>query len=418
MPVNSAGAKMLSSITIRGFKSVVDAEIELGRLNVFVGANGSGKSVVLEAIGVLGAAADGRVDDSSLMRRGVRPGVPALYKNAFAQDIIPRAITFNARSKDSPPVVYDVSLDNPIEQGGTPWRFTHELLAVREGRRLRRYVSRGPRGAKLWGAKGRTQSFSPRDVTRSISDTPNPLGEPPEAVRGFLSRLRSYAIYDPQTPVLRGITSEQEPLAPLGIGGGRLAEALGEVLADKGKQQSLLEAFYKLIGWARSVGVGAPAPEFVAPSVSQPRNIILFLDRFMRHERNELSAYDASEGALYVLFALILLHHPRAPWTFAIENVDHALHPRLARKLVEVMASLVKENDRQVLLTTHNPLVLDALDLRDDDVRLFTVDRDRRGHTIVRRLPFTDALAKAQQSGLTLSQMWTRGLIGAVPNIL
>jgi predicted ATPase len=152
--------------------------------------------------------------------------------------------------------------------------------------------------------------------------------------------------------------------------------------------------------------------------VSQPRIIVRFIDKFMREGRNKLSAHDASEGALYVLFALILLHHPRAPRTFAIENVDHALHPRLARKLVEVMAAQTKERDRQVLLTTHNPLVLDALDLRDDDVRLFTVDRDKHGHTIVRRLPFTDALEKAQQSGLTLSQMWTRGLIGAVPNIL
>jgi predicted ATPase len=138
----------------------------------------------------------------------------------------------------------------------------------------------------------------------------------------------------------------------------------------------------------------------------------------MRKGRNRLSAYDASEGALYVLFALVVLNHPRAPRTFAVENIDHALHPRLARKLVEVMAAQAKENDRQVLLTTHNPLVLDALDLRDDEVRLFTVDRDRHGHTIIRRLPFTNALNKAQSSGLTLSQMWTRGLIGGVPNIL
>ncbi len=138
----------------------------------------------------------------------------------------------------------------------------------------------------------------------------------------------------------------------------------------------------------------------------------------MREGRGTLSAYDASEGALYVLFALVLLRHPRAPRTFAIENIDHALHPRLARRLVEVMVSQAKEHDRQVLLTTHNPLVLDALNLRDDHVRLFTVDRDKRGHTIVRRLPFSDALDKAQQSGLALSQMWARGLIGAVPNIL
>ena len=406
---------MLGSITIRGFKSIVAAEIQLGRLNVFIGANGSGKSVVLEAMGVLGAGADGRVDDASLLRRGVRPGVPALYKNAFAEDDIPRVITLNARSNDSSPVVYDVSLDNPIEQGGAAWRFTHELLAMGEGRRLRKYVSRGPGGAKLWGPKGKTQSFKPQDRTRSVSDIPNPLGEPPALVREFLHRLRSFAIYDPQTLVLRGISSEKAPLDPVGINGGRLAEALLEVIRGR---LFRLEPFFELIGWAVDVGVGAPDSALVAPSVSQPGQIVRFVDRFMREGRRLLPAYDASEGALYVLFALILLNHPRAPRTFAIENIDHALHPRLARKLVEVMTAQAKEHDRQVLLTTHNPLVLDSLDLRDDDVRLFTVDRDKHGHTIIRQLPFTDALEKAQHSGLTLSQMWTRGLIGAVPNIL
>lgn len=346
--------------------------------------------------------------------------MPALYKNAFAEDDIPRVITFNARSSDSSPIIYDVSLDNPIGQGGAAWRFTHELLAVGVGRGLRKYVSRGPGGAKLWGSRGKTQSFKPRDVTRGVSDTPNPLGEPPDSVHNFLERLRSYAIYDPQTPVLRGLVSEEGPLDPLGIGGGRLAEAWSELLSPENARRTLPigEAFFKLIGWAKSVEMGSPDPTLVAPSVSQPRVIVRFVDRFMRKGRNRLSAYDASEGALYVLFALILLHHPRAPKTFAVENIDHALHPRLARKLVEFMAVQTREQDRQVLLTTHNPLVLDALDLRDDDVRLFTVDRDRHGHTLIRRLPFTGALDKAQQSGLTLSQMWTRGLIGGVPNIL
>jgi hypothetical protein len=214
--------------------------------------------------------------------------------------------------------------------------------------------------------------------------------------------------------VLRGITSEQTPLDPLGTGGGRLAEALKEVIRQPGG----LGEPYDLIGWVEEFGVSPPRPDFVAPSIAQQPAIVYFLDRFMREGRKTLSAYDASEGALYVLFALVLFRHERAPRIFAIENVDHALHPRLARKLIELMGTLVAENNKQALLTTHNPLVLDALDLRDDDVRLFTVDRNKYGHTVVRRVPFSDALLKAQESGLTLSQMWTRGLIGAVPNIL
>lgn len=68
----------LRRVHIRGFKSIVDQSISLGRVNCFIGANGVGKSNVLEAIGVLGAAADGRVDDEQIVRNGVRAGLPRL----------------------------------------------------------------------------------------------------------------------------------------------------------------------------------------------------------------------------------------------------------------------------------------------------------------------------------------------------
>jgi len=54
---------MLNKIKISSFKSIVNQEISLGMMNVFIGANGSGKSNFLEAICVLSAAAAGRVDD-------------------------------------------------------------------------------------------------------------------------------------------------------------------------------------------------------------------------------------------------------------------------------------------------------------------------------------------------------------------
>ena len=74
---------MLENLTVRTFKSLEDVTVDLGMVNVFIGANGSGKSNLLEALGVLSAAADGKVDDMVLLARGVRPGLPALYKTAF-----------------------------------------------------------------------------------------------------------------------------------------------------------------------------------------------------------------------------------------------------------------------------------------------------------------------------------------------
>ena len=74
---------MIRTIQIDAFKSLYAVTLELGRVNCFIGANGAGKSNILEALGILGAAANGVVKDEALLQRGVRPGLPRLYKTSF-----------------------------------------------------------------------------------------------------------------------------------------------------------------------------------------------------------------------------------------------------------------------------------------------------------------------------------------------
>ena len=74
---------MLTKITIRNFKSLANVEVELGQVNLFVGANGSGKSNLLEALSFLSSAVDGRVDDQALLRRGARPSASELLRSSF-----------------------------------------------------------------------------------------------------------------------------------------------------------------------------------------------------------------------------------------------------------------------------------------------------------------------------------------------
>ena len=69
----------LKKISFGNFKCLYKASFEPGKVNVFIGANGSGKSTILEGIGLLSAAMTDRVDAASLQRKGVRLSVPALY---------------------------------------------------------------------------------------------------------------------------------------------------------------------------------------------------------------------------------------------------------------------------------------------------------------------------------------------------
>ena len=126
-------------------------------------------------------------------------------------------------------------------------------------------------------------------------------------------------------------------------------------------------------------------------------------------------------GAIHILlaFAAVMALNARAPRLLALDNADHGLNPRLARALITHLTNWILENPqpRQVLLTTHNPQVLDGLSLQDDRVRLFTVSRTSTGRTNVRRVAVTPELREQGKRGWTLSRLWVMGHLGGVPNV-
>ena len=111
---------MIKKIVIKSFKSIEELDLNLGRVNLFIGPNGAGKSNILESLGVIGAAAYGLIDDESLLRRGVRPGVPALYKTSFRNLESPKYIHFRI---DSDCAAYDIAMYNPIKEPEPAWRY-------------------------------------------------------------------------------------------------------------------------------------------------------------------------------------------------------------------------------------------------------------------------------------------------------
>ncbi len=126
------------------------------------------------------------------------------------------------------------------------------------------------------------------------------------------------------------------------------------------------------------------------------------------------SAIDAAESLLTQLGAL---EKNGALTKIGQRLLTFPLHPRLARALIRTLGEHVGATGKQIVLTTHNPLVLDGLALANDDIRLFTVDRTEEGATAIRRVEHTEALRKAEASGATMSQMWLDGLLGAVPSV-
>jgi len=400
---------MIKSVQVTSFKSLSDVTVELGQINVFIGANGSGKSNFLEAIGVLSAAASGRIDDASLMTRGVRPGLPALYKTAFtkvdAKERIPLTIDLEAHGQGSSG--YKTNLYNPINDPAPAWRYHAEIFTDEAGHRI---VGRSNASKDPFNSEAGLAALKLVDM---VEDT---------EARRLLVDLQGYRVYSPNTPTLRGISQETQPQRPVGLSGGGLPGAVNALLRLSKDQELIQEAFesvYEMIDWATRVDAVPSSSISLSPSAATSKDVVRFVDRFMVKERSTLSGADASEGALYVLYTMALLLDPNAPAFLAIDNADHGLNPRLAKRLMELVCEWILHGKlrKQVLLTTHNPLVLDGLPLLDDRVRLFTVARLVNGRTNIQRVVIDEKLRKSLEIHHSLSRLWVMGHIGGVPNV-
>lgn len=392
---------MIRELKIRGFKSITALDIELGAVNCFIGANGVGKSNVLEAVGVLGAAANGKVDDESLLRRGVRPGLPRLFKSSF-QDF--RSLPhIGLEAIDQTGATYRVSLLNPLESPDPAWSYKTETLTD------------GANTIVTDGVRSRG-NLNPKAGLAAVSMVSLPASSP---ATHLMQQLQQFAIYCPNTPTLRGLLPDPQTREPVGLAGGRLAEAVADLRKwSDDIQNEVMEDILSLADWALDVSTSRSVQTLLSSSVARGQEVLKFKDRFMASTRNELTAFDASEGVLYVLFAAALCLSPRGPGLFAIDNLDQALNPRLVTALTSRLIDWLGSASapRQLMFTAHNPAVLDGLDLDNNNVRLFAVDRDSSGHTVVRRLEMTSELRK-MNCDFPLSRLWMMGHLGAVPNV-
>ena len=74
---------MINNVSIKNYKSVVDVSLPLGRFNLLIGANGCGKSNILEGIALGAAASADKLDYEYFANRGIRLVEPHLMLPVF-----------------------------------------------------------------------------------------------------------------------------------------------------------------------------------------------------------------------------------------------------------------------------------------------------------------------------------------------
>ena len=390
----------IKEIKIKNFKSLYDVSFCPGNINVFIGANGSGKSSVLEAIGVLSAAMTDRVNNNSLQRKGVRLSTSSLYKSQFrsierSMPTVDFAMNWE-RNHDK----YDYSVHLTTPSDNDTWKYHSESVSKN--------------GEIVFGRSNRT-SVQLNNKVGYYALSEKLTGEEYTDMGNYIS---GYGIYQPDTLTLRGNVADPTQVTPIGLNGGRLADAMEDlfsVVDDEIMFGTLsMDDVLELIEWASDIHITKPKKSNLNPGVPSTRQVIEFQDRFLKN-KSVFTGYDASEGALYVLFMLTLAMHPDVPGMFAIDSFDHALNPRLAKRITEIFSQLIIESGKTVFMTTHNPLVLDGLNLADERIRLFAINKNKYGYAELNRIQISQELLETGQS---LSRLWINGLLGGVPELL
>jgi len=360
---------MLRRLRIQRFKSIYEELLDFGQVNLFIGPNGSGKSNLLEALGVLSAALSLGLDPNTLDLKGVRLSLPHLFKSAFKNHDLPKTFRLEAEFDHGR---YECS----IRSGARSSFLEFFSEALYDG--AKQVFGRSQHGIKLHQGGTTVTPFDPDSLssTRSVWSAIEPFVDISQGLRSELEEFSRFAIYAPQTAVMRGMAVDNRVVEPLGLTGSGLASAFRYAqLANSPDFQKIIQVIWEP-GWANEIITGGFDPEIVPSQVRAGGHLLYIRDRFMRSGRNMLSAFDASEGTLYLIFVATLLVHDETPRVFALDNVDGTLNPKLVRQLASHVVSVVTSDpQRQVFMTSHHPSALNSFDIFDDAHRVFVSRR-------------------------------------------
>lgn len=386
---------MINQIKIENFKSIVNMVIPLGRVNVLIGPNGSGKSNILEAISFASAAAQNRIDYEYLVNRDVRMSEPEFMLNAFDEDDENTtgndrrdAIKIEITDRTHPYLFHIQYLETEKRWVNFSKILSDSLLSLKRGESANKSEKESMKSFDSLFNK--LQSLGLDKIINSLIDIVSSSSE----INGFLT-------YRPTEHFLR--KTFETSILPLGVHGEGLLKYLKEKATEK--NQNIFEEInsgLNLLDWFDGFNV----PDNLMSNEYR----LAIGDKYLKESLHFFDQRSTNEGFLFLLFYLTLFNSEDTPRFFAIDNIETALNPKLITKLMDYIVKRSFANEKQIIATTHSPFVLDALDLSNDEVRLFVVRRDIDGHTRIERVPYRYGRT------MSLSQLWMSGLIGGLPD--
>lgn len=134
-------------------------------------------------------------------------------------------------------------------------------------------------------------------------------------------------------------------------------------------------------------------------------------------------ADELSEGVLYFVALLCIVHQPEPPKLLLLEEPERGIHPRRIKEVMDFIFQLAEEKNVQIIMTSHNEHVLNEFAETPESVFIF--DKDEEGATQVKNL-LTDVIEPSNEHSKeheldkidftsNIGESWFEGLMGGVP---
>lgn len=363
---------MLTTITLDNFKSYRKARLPLAPLTVLIGANASGKSNAIEGMRLLSWLAQGQklsaiqyaVQSGDRVVRGTVDNLGYEQNRSFglgaettAKEWNHFSITFERRtdglhivgemlSHDGANVPLYV-LDQPSKDRGTDVGVAYNNFA--RGRN-KPHVTCSDQTAILTQLTSPATFESGHDASRK---------QIPPVTRELEHWLSAMLFLDPVPPRMREYAFPSD--VSLQGDGRNLSAVLFNLWGrdDQADVEPFLSQRQAILGFIQSL----PEQDIAGLSfLQEPRGgvMVTLTETFGGHTRD----YDASllsDGTLRVLsIAAAMLSAPESSLVI-IEEIDNGVHPSRARHLLQNIRDVAERRSLRVLLSTHNPALLDAL---------------------------------------------------------
>ena len=372
----------LARLEARNYRSLRDVSVELGGGDVFIGANGSGKSAILDTLRFLHESVQARDFQAPLSSRG------GLLHLAWKGEEARRVSLVVVLEDDDRTYEWSVSL---IRDGLDT--YVEERLEASAPGAPPSILLHSDRGEGWWWSKGEDKRVALRHSPTACALTAASANASFPA-RGVAEFVGQWGFFDPNPFLLR------RDWAGLDAGrfdpyGRNLAETLYRL------SESSPDALDRIVEASRSV-VGLP--QKIEPRESEGGYYFVQNEPGLQYRVHQMGV---SSGTLRMLALMTALYGRPEANLIGIEEPENYVHPTALSAFVEHLRD-GRGRGFQFVVTTHSPLLLDCL---DEPSAVSLVRRGDAEGTIVQKQDNPDGVREALvASGFGLGEFYeTKG---------